>query len=730
PAPPPPRFRLEICDSLSEAIRALDDARALGSPCAVVFIDPRCMERGPHGEPIPAIRAADAHVNIVVTTVSGAIGPGAALCEAPPPDKLLYFPKPFQPHVLRRLASSLGAKWRAEEALRQANRLLEAQVAARTRELAELNQRLLWDIEQRRTVEAALQRSEERYALAARAANDALWDWDLATDRIFFSGRWFEMLGMEPVVTTTTPEIWFARVHPDERHPLRVTLREHIEGGATHFEVEHRLRCADGAYRWVLCRGLLCQREDGTPARLVGSMSDVTARKDAEARLVHDALHDTLTGLPNRTLFLERLQHAIQVARRNPNLRSALVFLDLDGFKLVNDSMGHLAGDELLRAVAARIERCLRSTDLLSRFGTEQALARFGGDEFTILLVGIHDNEDAVRAVRRILRELSRPFPFNGQQVYTSASAGIAFVDARSADPDSLLRNADIAMYRAKEAGRSTFAIFDTAMHAQAVERLELETALRQAMERGQLYLVYQPVIDLETGRIRGFEALLRWRHPQRGVIPPDDFVPLAEETGLINPIGAWVLREACKQAAAWHHAFPEQELTMAVNISSRQFSTEDLGVLVRTVLEDTGLPARCLKLEITESVLVENDVTFLDTFRQLEALGVALHMDDFGTGYSSLSYLHRFPFETIKIDRSFVAGMGEGPRREQLVGSIVGLAHALGMQTTAEGVETGEQLSWLRARHCQYAQGFLFSRPVEASMARLLIERAPRWLA
>jgi diguanylate cyclase (GGDEF)-like protein len=390
--------------------------------------------------------------------------------------------------------------------------------------------------------------------------------------------------------------------------------------------------------------------------------------------------------------------------------------------------MGHWAGDELLRAVAGRIERCLRGTDLLARFGTEKALARFGGDEFTILLMGVRDEEDAVRVVRRVLEELGKPFHFRGQEVYTTASAGISFVDASSDDPSKLLRNADIAMYRAKAEGRAGYAIFDETMHENAVRRLELETALRQALQRDQLLLHYQPVISLGTGNIVGFEALVRWQHPQRGLISPADFVPLAEETGLINPIGEWVLREACGQLKAWQRAFPHRDLSMAVNISSKQFGQQDLASLVRSTLAETNLAPRSLKLEITESVLLDNNETFRETLAQLHQQGVALHMDDFGTGYSSLSYLHQVPFETLKIDRSFINNMADGQRSVELVCSIVELARALGMNTTAEGVETNEQLSWLRNRKCQHAQGFLFSKPVPAPKARRLIEQDPIW--
>jgi diguanylate cyclase (GGDEF)-like protein/PAS domain S-box-containing protein len=721
-------FTLETCSSGEEAVDLVRQAIDSTQPYSVLLLDPSPTQGQDGVITAEAIRVMDPDINIVVVAEPTELHPERFADRVLPVERLLYFPKPFQPHVLRHLASTLGAKWRAERQLHQSHRQLEAQVAARTKELAHVNERLMRDIARRREVEQALVESQERYALAARAANDALWDWDLIDNRIYLSERWYRMLGLDPGEALASPEIWFERAHPQDRQPLRLSVQEHLEGGDSHFEYEHRLRTADGSYRWVLCRGMLVRNDAHIPMRFVGSMSDVTARKEAEARLVHDALHDALTGLPNRVLFMERLAHAIQVARRNPDMRSALLFLDLDNFKVVNDSMGHWAGDELLRAVAGRIERCLRGTDLLARFGTEKALARFGGDEFTILLMGVRDQDDAVRVAKRVLEELGKPFHFRGQEVYTTASAGISFVDAGCDDPSKLLRNADIAMYRAKADGRAGYAIFDEAMHESAVRRLELETALRQALQREQLRLHYQPVISLGSGGIVGFEALLRWEHPSRGLISPAEFVPLAEETGLITSIGAWVLQEACTQLAAWQRAYPRRELTMAVNISSRQFSHQDLAAQVREVLAETSLPPRSLKLEITESVLVDNNETFQRTLSRLQKLGVALHMDDFGTGYSSLSYLHQFPFETLKIDRSFVSNMAEGQRSIELVCSIVKLARALGMNTTAEGVETTQQLSWLRDRHCQHAQGYLFSKPVPAPMARQLIEREPCW--
>ncbi len=724
----PSAFELVTCDDGDEAMALILQARLEERPFSVIFLNPLLRGDQDAPETAAAIRSTDPDINIVIVAEPVELHPERFVQRVLPAERLLFFPKPFQPHVLRHLASTLGAKWRAERDLTHSHQQLERQVARRTKELAHVNELLMRDIARRREVEQALVESEERYALAAKAANDALWDWDLISNSIYLSERWYRMLGLDPREALADPETWFERAHPQDRQPLRLAVQEHLEGSEDHFELEHRLRGTDGSYRWVLCRGLLVRRDGRVPMRLVGSMSDITARKEAEARLVHDALHDALTGLPNRVLFMERLAHAIQVARRNPDMRSALLFLDLDNFKVVNDSMGHWAGDELLRAVAGRIERCLRGTDLLARFGTEKALARFGGDEFTILLMGVRDEEDAVRVARRVLEELAKPFHFRGQEVYTTASAGISFVDAGCDDPSKLLRNADIAMYRAKAEGKAGYAIFDEAMHEGAVRRLELETALRKALERDQLLLHYQPVVSLHHGGIVGFEALVRWQHPVRGLISPGEFVPLAEETGLIDPIGSWVLHQACMQLRAWQRAFPKRDLSMSVNISSRQFARQDLAAQVKDTLDDVGLHPRGLKLEITESVLLDHSQTFEDTLAELQRLGVALHMDDFGTGYSSLSYLHRFPFETIKIDRSFVQNMSLGKRSQELVCSVVQLAHALGMNTTAEGVETPEQLGWLRERKCHHAQGFLFSKPVTSTQARKLIEQAPCW--
>ena len=728
PAQAGPAFRLDTCSDGDQALSAVRQALADEEPYSAIFLDPTLGATDAGLAGAAAVRAADPDINIVIVTHHDEVRPEAVAAQVRPLDKLLYQQKPFQPHVMRHFASTLAAKWRAERALQRSHRELEHLVEARTAELERVNGQLLADIARRREVERALVASEERYALAARATHDALWDWDLVADRVYYSERWYRQLDLVPETSSPGPDEWFHRVHPADRSLLERAIRRLIDGGGQHLELEHRLKHGDDTYRWFLVSGLMVRDGQGRALRLVGSMSDITARKEAEAKLLHDALHDGLTGLPNRALFIERLRHAIQVARRSPTVLSALLFLDLDHFKVVNDSMGHWAGDELLQAVAERLERCLRGTDLVARFGAKQELARLGGDEFTILLVGIRDADEVVRVADRILAALAEPFRFGGQEVYTSASIGIAMVDATREDPERLLRDADIAMYRAKARGRGAYAIFDTAMHERAVQRHELEVALRHAVERDELFLQYQPVIDLSEGCIVGFEALVRWMHPARGRIGPAEFVPLAEETGLINPIGGWVLREACQQMSQWQHDFPAQPLYVSVNVSSRQFAHQDLAGQVRGVLRDTGLDPGRLKLEITETVLADNSDTSRATLDGLRSLGVDLHMDDFGTGYSSLSYLHQFRFETLKIDRSFVQNMDKGQRNMSLMCSIVDMAHALGMKTTAEGVETRTQLAHLREHRCRYAQGYLFSRPADALQARRLIETQPRW--
>jgi diguanylate cyclase (GGDEF)-like protein/PAS domain S-box-containing protein len=587
------------------------------------------------------------------------------------------------------------------------------------------------DITDRKQFEEALRESQERYALAVRGANDGLWDWDLRTNQIYFSPRWKAMLGYEEPEISNSPDEWFNRVHPDETKWLEAQITAHIEGETHHFEIEHRMRHRDGSYRWMLSRGFAVRDSTHKAYRMAGSQTDITERKQAEQQLLHHALHDNLTGLPNRALFMDRLQQAIERSKRITGYRFAVLFMDLDRFKVLNDSLGHIVGDQLLIAIARRLESCLRSVD---------TIARLGGDEFTVLLEGIHDSDGACHLAERIHQALQAPFNLDGQEVFTSVSIGIALNEADCDRPEDLLRNADTAMYRAKTLGRSRHALFDTAMHKRAVALLQLETDLRRAvaisaspLQLQEFRIHYQPIVALETGKISGFEALVRWQHPERGLISPTEFIPLAEDTGLIVPLGQWILTEACRQLQQWQQQFsPDLPLSVSVNLSTKQFTQPNLLDQISHLLHHSE-PQRAdwkvnLKLEITESAIMENPEMAKTMLEQLKAMGVQLLIDDFGTGYSSLSYLHRFPIDTVKIDQSFISHMSTDSESAEIVRAIVSLAHNLGMNVIAEGVELAEQLRQLRSLGAEYGQGFFFAKPLDREEVEALMQKEPAW--
>jgi diguanylate cyclase (GGDEF)-like protein len=453
---------------------------------------------------------------------------------------------------------------------------------------------------------------------------------------------------------------------------------------------------------------------------VVAIIHDVTERKRAEEQLQHSAFHDSLTGLPNRALFLDRLERLIKHTQRQPSYVFAVLFLDLDRFKVVNDSLGHAIGDDLLIAIGHRLEACLREGD---------SVARLGGDEFAILLDDVRDIDEATRVTDRILRELSAPFFLRGHEVFTTSSIGVALSASSYLRSGDLVRDADTAMYRAKTAGRGRYEVFDRSMHLEAVGQLKIETDLRHAADRGELLLHYQPIVSLEAGDINGFEALVRWQHPQHGLLQPADFIPLAEETGMIVDIGWWVLRAACTQVRQWRAAFPQHDqLSISVNLSSRQFAQPDLVEQIDRILAETGCPAAALKLEITESVVMHDAPQAAEMLRALKRRGIGLCIDDFGTGYSSLSYLKSFPIDTLKIDRSFMAQAGDQGSSVDLIETIVGLSRILGLKAVAEGVETPAQLELVRRVGAHYAQGFHFAAPLPVAACAGLLRQHLTW--
>jgi diguanylate cyclase (GGDEF)-like protein/PAS domain S-box-containing protein len=574
-------------------------------------------------------------------------------------------------------------------------------------------QGLFWDVTELHRAQQALERSEERYKLAVEGAKDGLWDWDLRAGTVYYAPRWKGLLGHEDPEIGSSPDEWRARIHPEDRSKFEEAFDAHVAGKSPHFECEHRIHHKDGTWRWVLARGIGVRGRGGRAVRIAGSMTDVTERHAFEERLARQAFYDTLTGLPNRALFMDRLRQAVTRARRRRKTSFSIFFLDVDRFKDVNDSLGHLKGDQLLALLATRLEECVRPGD---------TVARLGGDEFTILLDDLRDPGDALQVADRILKELGRPFLIEGHEVFATVSIGIAHGHDYES-PEDLLRDADTAMYRAKERGRSCYEIFDQAMHARAVQRLQLETDLRKALDRGEFRVYYQPIISLAQDALVGFEALVRWQHPQRGLVPPDQFLPQAEETGFIVPIDLWVLDRACRTTRRWQEAYPHaKDLRINVNLSTKHFAHPTLVDRVREALAGSGLDGSALTLEITESTIMEDSKALDQLLAHIRDLRVQLYLDDFGTGYSSLGYLHRFPIDSLKIHHSFVGQLGREGGQGHLVRAITTLARNMAMGVVAEGVETPEQLDLLRGLRCDRVQGFYFSRPISEEQAEALL--------
>jgi len=579
------------------------------------------------------------------------------------------------------------------------------QLAAAELDLPTLERSIRWALRHHRAT-ADLARSEERYSLAIRAANDGIWDWDLVADTLCLSPRWWSIVGRwrgseEHDQRDEVPAAWLDLIHPADAPRVRAAIAAHLDGRTPHLEVEHRIRRADGGWRWVAARGLAIRAADGTPTRMAGSLSDVNERRVAQAQLAHDALHDTLTGLPNRTLFADRVDQTLQRARRDPRAACAVLFFDVDRFKLVNDSLGRKIGDSLLVALAARVAAALRPGD---------TVARLGGDEFAVLAQDVADSGDASLIANRILRALDAPFELGGRVLFANVSIGIA-LGATGLNADDLIGNADIAMYEAKRRGRGRTALFHEGMRRRVIDRLARENELRQVVEGCLVGIHYQPIVNLASGEISGMEALARWP-ADWGSVPPSEFISIAEDTGIIAALGQQVLRKALTTLSKWRRAgLVSDGVCMSVNLSGRQLDDPALGEQVRAAIELAQVPPEALKLEITETTLVSELERAPNVFADVCSGGIGLHLDDFGTGYSSLSALHRYPVDALKIDRSFVADLGrDGGDSEVIVRSTVAMAHSLGLPVIAEGIETSGQGRRLRALGCEFGQGHLFS--------------------
>jgi diguanylate cyclase (GGDEF)-like protein/PAS domain S-box-containing protein len=575
---------------------------------------------------------------------------------------------------------------------------------------------LVRDVTERREAARALAEAQERFRTAFEQAPIGMALTGLDGSIMRANQAMGRILGYDPSELVTRRIVDFT--HPDDLDVTNAELGRLGSGDVERYRIEKRYLHREGRVVWAAVSVSLVRDGNGEPLYTVGQIEDITERKAIAERLEHAAIHDPLTGLPNRVLFMDRLEHALAVAGRNGG-QVGVVFLDLDRFKFVNDSYGHAAGDRLLVAVANRVRAALRPSD---------TVARFGGDEFVVLCEDVAGEEAALEIAARMSAAVSRPVMLPEGEVFVTASLGVAMSGSVDETAESLLRDADTAMYRAKDQGRARTEVFDERTHFRAVHQLRTGNDLHRALQRGEFQVHYQPVVDLPTGDVAGFEALVRWQHPTRGLILPGEFVALAEETGLIVPIGAWVLEEACRQVAEWQARLPQgaPPLFISVNLSPRQLAEPTLPAEIAHILERTAVDPSSVWLEITESTLMHDAESAIGTLRALRALGVHLSVDDFGTGYSSLSYLKRFPVEALKVDRSFVDGLGREAGDSAIVTAVITLAHALGLRAVAEGVETEVQLHELCALRCDMAQGYLFSHPKPASQLDHLVARVP----
>lgn len=589
----------------------------------------------------------------------------------------------------------------------------KGQVESRTHELSEANQQMLKEIAERKMAETSLSMTKTRLQYLLDSTPAVIYSCNPHGNYaiVFLSDNISKLLGYESNEFLEKSKIWIDYVHRDDLPRVLTEMPRIFESG--YHSHEYRFRHKNGKYIWILNEMKLMYDEEGNPSEIVGYWIDIGERKLLEEQLRYDAFHDGLTQLPNRALFIDHLEIEFGRASRRKNYVFALLFLDMDRFKNINDSLGHVTGDKLLIAIGQRLKKCIHSDD---------TIARLGGDEFAVLLADIRNVEDSKKIAERLLNELRFPFYVENQEIFISTSIGIVLKNRDHEKPAQMMRDADIAMYHAKSLGGASFVFFDKYMHIRAVTRLKMENDLRRAIEHNEFFVNYQPISDVQTENIIGFEALLRWRHPEYGLVSPMDFIPIAEETGLIVPIGKWVLQESCIQMSKWQAQFPsETPLTISVNLSVKQFRPKIIDEIA-SILKNTNLQAGSLKLEITESVLMEQTEIIEGVIKQLRDMNIHIHIDDFGTGYSSLNYLHKFDVSTLKIDRSFIKLIDSDVDSFELVKTIKSLAHNLNMSVIAEGVETTGQLEQLIKIKCDFVQGYLLSKPLDSKAAEAFL--------
>jgi diguanylate cyclase (GGDEF)-like protein/PAS domain S-box-containing protein len=588
----------------------------------------------------------------------------------------------------------------------------DQQLVTQNATLREINQRLQQEIADRQQTQQQLLESEQRLESILGSLEDVVWSISPTTNTLnYLNPAVAKVYGRTAADFFQNPALWLEVVHPDDRPRVEHARQALLETGS--LDLEYRIMGANGEIHWLRDRGHVVCDEAALPLRLDGIIYDITGQKLAQSQLLHDALHDGLTGLPNRTLLLERVEQALNRHQRDPHYKFALLFIDLDRFKVVNDSLGHALGDQLLMTIAQLLQHCIRRSD---------TVARLGGDEFTILLDGLADEADATETANRILAQLVSPIELEGHTVFTGASIGIVLPSSDYRDSAALLRDADIAMYRAKALGKARYVVFNTQMYEQTRQIQQLERDLRLACDRPQEFtLDYQPILSLTTGHLMGFEALIRWHHPQRGLVSPADFIPLAEDTGLIVPLGRWVLQTACEQIRHLLDQNPAvPPFTISVNLASQQLQDPQFLFELDRLLAITQIEGEYLKLELTESMLMDHADATIEMLQRIRDRNIQLSLDDFGTGYSSLSYLHRFPLDTLKIDRSFVSRMQTSHEDFEIIRTIITLAHTLNMTVVAEGIESMEQKQQLAELGCDLGQGYFFSKPLAADIMAL----------